>query len=191
MKKLVLLIVVLSIVLSGCGAKNNEEKKESSTNAADVDESLFDVTITLPNSFFESFDTTAEEYVNSNEKNKERFKEVKLNDNGSVSVTMSKSDYKQMMSELEENIERSLQDVVNSEDYNVEAISHDSRFTRFEIKLNTNEVGFAESFLVVGFTMLGGIYQMFDGNEKPQLEVVFTNSSGQEIKTWDSDSLEN
>ncbi len=89
---------MITLTLVSCG-KAKEVSKEnatpgSSAQAVEVNENLFNVTITLPNSFFESLDMTAEETVKNQEESGNTFKSVKLNDDQSVEITMTKSDYK-------------------------------------------------------------------------------------------------
>ena len=108
-----------------------EEKQEETVT---VDENLLDVTVTLPNSFFESFETTAEDYVDSmNEGNQKIFKEVKVNDDGSVSITMTKTQYNEFMGEMEKSIDDSLKEMIDGGDFAFVSISSGCffRFLRF------------------------------------------------------------
>ena len=91
-----ILVLLVTLTLISCGNAKEVSKENAtaspSTQTVEVDESLFDVTITLPNSFFESLDTTAEEAVKNQEESGSNFKSVKLNDDQSVEITMTKSD---------------------------------------------------------------------------------------------------
>ncbi len=93
-----ILVLMTMLTLASCGNAKEVSKDNAnaspSTQTVEVGENLFDVTITLPNSFFESLDMTAEEAVKNQEESGNTFKSVKLNDEQSVEITMSKSDYK-------------------------------------------------------------------------------------------------
>lgn len=183
-------------MLCSCGTKKEtdnsetpkEEVKEQET--VTVDEGLLDVTITLPNSFFEQFETSAEEYVQSMDEG-DTFKKVEINDDGSVSITMTRAKYNEFMKEMEKSVNDSLQEMINSGEYAFESVEHDNKFENFTVKLSTDEVGFAESFMVVAFAMYGGIYQLFGGNQNPHVVVKYIGSNGSELLTWDSSELNN
>lgn len=201
MKKIVILLTVLLLCISGCAKKEEIPAAESSNNESavaeeteshetvEVDESLFDVTLTFPNSFFETFDSTAEEFVAGLQEEDSRYKKVVLNDDRSVSVTISKSDYRQMMIEMEESVNESLQEIIDDENFSVTSIEHNKNFSEFNVKLSGNELGFSDSLLVLSFTMLGGFYQMFNGDEDPKIIVNFIGADGTLIETWNSSEM--
>lgn len=192
MRKIIISILLVMLLLCGCGSKKGtNENSDSSTETVEVDEGLIDVTITLPNSFFEYFDMTAEDYIESMESEETKsFKKVEKNDDGSVSITMSKKDYKELMKQITANLDDSLQEMVNSEDYSFESIEHDAKFEDFKVKLTTNEVGLVESFMVIAFSMYGGIYQLFDGNQNPHVAVKYIGADGNELMAWDSSEMQ-
>lgn len=194
MKKIIIVFVVCLLCLNGCSNNNQTENTDNSgennTNeTVTVDENLLDVTITLPNDFFTTFDTTAEEYVAGLNDENHNFKDVVLNDDKSVSITMTKGEYKTMMSEMEESMESSLQEIIDDENYTVKEIIHNKDFSEFNVTMSSNELGFADSFLVLSFAMMGGFYQMFDGNQSPQVAVNFIGADGNVINTWNSTEL--
>ncbi len=199
-KQFVLIVLSVLILLTGCGSKNETKNDndaqgseiQETSDTVTVDEGLLDVTITLPNSFFETFlDTNAEEYIASLGENSGSFKNTVVNEDGSVSVTMSKKDYNEFMSELETNIDDSLKDLINDESYAIESIDHDKKYETFTVKLSTNEVGYMESFMSIAFVMYGGMYQMFDGNENPHIIVKYIGQDGTELEVLDSDKMGN
>lgn len=195
MKRIIILLVVCVLCLTGCSSPKDDGKTDNNENnntneTVTVDENLIDVTITLPNDFFTTFDTTAEEYVAGLQDENHNFKNVVLNEDKSVSITMTKAEYKKMMSEMEEGMESSLQEIIDDENFTVKAIDHNKDFSEFNVTMSSNELGFADSFLVLSFAMLGGFYQMFDGNENPQVIVNFIGADGNVINTWNSTELE-
>ena len=197
MKRVFIILTVMMLCLSGC-TKKEEQLSENSSNTEEdehktieVDERLIDVTITFPNSFFTTFDTTAEEYVDSFQKEDSRIKKVVLNEDQSVSMTISKADYKKMLSEMEENVNESLEKIIEDDSNSVIAIDHNKDFSVFDVRLSADELSFADSFLVLSFSMLGGFYQMFAGNKEIEVKVNFIGTDGTVINTWDSSELDN
>ena len=188
MRKFILVLVPM-LTLASCGnAKEVSDENatpSSSAQTVEVDENLFDVTITLPNSFFESLDTTAEEAVKNQEESGNTFKSVKLNDDQSVEITMTKSDYKKMMSELKKNVNDSLQEIVdNTEDFpNITNIESNDDFTEFTVTVEDGTVSVTDSFVCMALYLYGGIYQVFTPEQKMNVEITFVDKEGNVVDT--------
>lgn len=184
-------LIVLTLAISLVGCSNTKETNEanaspSSTNQTiDVDEGLFDVTITLSNSFFESLGTTAEEAVNNQKESGANFKNVKLNDDQSVEVTMSKSDYKKMMDDLATNIKESVQEIVdNKEEFtSITSIDYNKDFSEFTVATSATELGLEEVMLAIPLYFYGGIYQIFTPDAKVSVTVTYKDQDGNILDT--------
>ena len=193
MKKIltILLSIMMLFSLVGCGEKKNEtttENPKQENETLNVDEGLLTVTINLPNSFFESFETTAEDYVNglkADSTEEELFKEVILNDDGSVTLKMSKSKYNKLMDEMAKSVDESIQELINdNENYpNIANIKANSDYTQFDVTLASNQLSFMDSFVTIAFYMYGGIYQMFTENPNMDIKVNFYGADGTLIDT--------
>lgn len=186
--------VIMACSLVACGTKSDETPApaEETTQAVEVDEGLLNVTITLPESFFTLMDTTAEDYVTQiTEAEDNKFKEVKINDNGSVDITMSKKDYKELMLNLGESIDESLQKIVDDQETfpNIIAAEANKDYTEFTVTLESGELGLTDSFSVISFYMLGGMYQAFDGKTESRVIVKFVDKDGNLIETADSSKM--
>ena len=151
----------------------------------ETENGLFYVNITLPADFVgedvtqESIDAKAGETYTSG----------KLNDDGSVTYKMTKKQHKAMLDGITESIETSLQDMVDSSDNAFTKIDHNSDFTSFDAHVSTEELGFAESFMVLGFYMYGGMYGIFTGKEVDNISVNFYSASGKLINTANSSDM--
>ncbi len=189
-----LLAVLLGVSLAGCSnngtAGTDEPETTDETQTIEVDEGLINVTITLPASFFEMMETTPEEYVSS-QAEEARFKETKLNDDGSVDITMSKKDYKDLMSGLSESIDNSLQELVDdTENYpNIIGVKVNDDYSKFTVTVDSGEVTMMDGFTAILFYYLGGMYQMFGGSKTPQVIVEYVNKDGDVIETANSDGF--
>lgn len=152
----------------------------------ETENGLFYVNITLPADFVgedvtqESIDAKAGESYTSG----------KLNEDGSVTYKMTKKQHKAMLDGISESIENSLQEMVDDSDYSFTKITHNSDFTSFDAYLSTEELGFAESFMVLGFYMFGGMYSVFTGQEAENVSVNFYSASGKLINTANSADMQ-
>lgn len=189
MKRSIALMLVVSLIFSlvGCGgeaAKETPDPTQSSgttiseTQPSDqggpveVDEHLLTVDMVIPASLFDedmsSFDADA--YAKEN-----GFNSAKVNEDGSVSVNMSKSKHKELMSEMRTTVEDAFQELIGAEEtpYIIE-IEHSDSFDIVDIivdKSGYEAGGLATAFLpLVVYSAVGG-YQIFDGVETPRCEI--------------------
>lgn len=101
-----------------------------------------------------------------------------LNDDGSVTYTMTKDAHKEFMAELAQTIKDGLEELANSEDYaTISKVEAEAPFVEFRVYLDANEVGLMESFTVLAFYMYGGMYNAFNGTEVDDISVYFINST--------------
>jgi len=207
MKQMVALCLVGMIFFtSACGGTNistesstgsDQASKSEETISSDldalgeveVDENLFDVTLTIPAEYVE--DETQESLDKSAEEN--GWKSATLNDDGSVTYVMTKKQHKQMMEEFTNNINESLQELCGSESYpNFVSVTAEDEFTKFTIVTKSEELGLDETFSVMTFYMYGGIYHIFNGTSPvDNIHVDFVNeASGEIISSSDSKDME-
>ena len=105
-----------------------------------------------------------------------------LNEDGSLTYEMTKLKHNEIMNEMAESIDASLQEIVDSEDYpNIISITHNDNYTEFEVEYGADEIAFADSFVVLTFYYAGGLYGVFDGNRPENIHVTFVNSETGEI----------
>ena len=210
MKKILLpaLITSLAASMAACGngsasettANTTAAKQETSspettpdaTSDADaiadvnVEKELFDVKLTIPSDYIG--DATQEELSKEAEANGYK---IVLNDDGSATYTMSKSQHKKMMEELSDSINTALTDMVGSEDYpNFTDIKANDDFTQFTITTKSEELNLKESVSVMGFYMYGGMYNVFNGTTVDNVHVDFVNAdTGEIISSSDSKDM--
>lgn len=209
-KKLLLTLLALTITCSGCGSKTSNLDMSSESQAAEtvvetesttesdlsdlnslgdvkVEKELFDVVITIPADYVG--ETTQEELE---EKAKDSdIHSITLNDDGSATYVMSKSQHKKLMQEMADNINNSLADMINSDDYpNITDIKANSDFTNFTVTTTSTELGLTDSVSVMAFYMYGGLYAIFNGTEVDNIHVDFVNAdSGEIISSSDSSDM--
>ena len=128
-KRIVATMLILSMALSGCGSSGSADTATTSTQKVEdtsstedafseldalgdveVDKNIFDVTITVPADYVG--DVTQEE-LDAQAKESD-IHSITLNEDGSATYVMSKSQHKQMMKDLADNCNASLSDMVGS-----------------------------------------------------------------------------
>lgn len=212
MKKLLCLLLSLSLLLCACGPKapdpsaskddppqtTNQSDEESKTQDddlglasigdVDVDAGLFNVTITVPADFLDEGVTQE----NLDEQAKEKgFKSITLNDDGSATYIMTKAQHEEMMDGIRQSIDESLLEMANSEDYpSVVSIDANEDYTEYKITVNAEDVGLQESFLVLSLYVFGGMYHVFNGTEPGNINVQYVNeTTGAVIQEANSDDM--
>lgn len=180
------LSIIICLSLVGCGGSSNdtqqnieEDSKSEETQSIEVDEGLLNVEITVPPDFLE--EGTTQEDLDEAAK-EDGIKSITLNDDGSATYIMSKSKHNEMMAGIRESIDESMAEMIDPETYPtfVEVTSNDD-YTHFTVKLSSNEVGLSESISVLGFYMLGGLYNAFNGTPVDDVTVSFVNADTGDI----------
>lgn len=206
--KIVLMILAVTLAISGCGSTSKSVSTESasaeSQNKSDTDDSqvessdldalgdvevekeLFDVTINIPSDYVSA--TTQEEL---DEAVAELGCKATLNEDGSATYVMTKQQHKKLMDDMASNINTALNEMIESEDYpNITDVSANSDFTEFTVTTKNTEPDLSESLAVMGFYMYGGMYHIFDGTEVDNIHVDYVNAdSGEIISSSDSKDM--
>ena len=194
MKKLTyMLFFLMAAFLAACSGndtadndskseKNTEEKEEETEEQGlSVDKGLLNVEVTLPAAFFEGSDM--DEVIA--EAKKDGVKEVKQNDDGTITYIMSKAEHKKMMAEMGTSITEYTEELKNSEDYpSIKDASHNKSFTEFTITVD--KAVFENSF--DGFALLGigiqsSMYHAFNGKgtDDYQVKILVKDEATQEV----------
>lgn len=122
------------------------------------------------------------------------FTSAKLNDDGSVTYVMTKAKHKELMREIRANLDQSIQEMADSEDYSFSNIQSNDDYTIFTVSTsaeNKDELSFTDSFSVIAFYMYGGIYNTFNGTPDENIHVDFVNeNSGELITSADSKDMD-
>lgn len=201
MKKLLALILASSMAISlvSCG-KNPESQSTVSENSAsvepsvensapseemhsldeldglDVEQELFDVKFTIPADFVE--EGTTQESLDAEAK-EAGFQSVTLNEDGTVTYVMTKSQHQKLMEDMKTSLDQSLKEMVESETYpSFQEITANDDYTEFTVKLSSSEIGMAEAMSVIVFFMYGGIYHAFNGTQPDDIVVKFVDTDG-------------
>lgn len=190
----ILLTTSLVLTITACSGSDKSTNTETETvetttenETIEVDENLLTVELTIPADYVG--ETTQEELDAIAKEND--FKSITLNEDGSATYVMTKGQHKELMSEMTNEFNSSLAEMVGSEDYpNFTNIEANSDFTEFTITTTSTELGFNESFSVIAFYMYGGMYNAFNGTPVDNVHVDFVNAeSGEIISSSDSKDM--
>ncbi|WP_422123308.1 hypothetical protein DHX103_00410 [Planococcus sp. X10-3] len=197
MKKLAVILITSGLLLGACSS--DDETTETSAESTDttetaettteetegekveVDKGLFSVEVTLPASFFEGEDM--EQVVASAKE--EGMDEAAVNDDGSVTYKMSKSQHNEMMEEMATGLEEAKTEIVESGDYpSIQAVESSKNYDQFTLTVDYEMYensfdGFATMTLGLG----GSYYQAFDGKspEDLHLEILVEDAATGEV----------
>lgn len=195
-KRMIPAVVVLSLLLTACGGGKETAGTSPSLSSAEtqkdqggtvkVEKELFDVVITVPADFVG--ETTQEEL---DERAGSLGYKIKLNEDGSATYTMTKSQHREMVDEMKKSMDETISKMIGSEDYpTFTDIKTNDNFTQFTVTTTSTELGLGESLSVLGFYMYGGMYNVFNGTPVDNVHVEFINAdSGQVLSSSDSKDM--
>ncbi|MGM9945786.1 MAG: hypothetical protein ACI33M_12615 [Lysinibacillus sp.] len=177
MKKWLIACIATALLLTACGGENEEatkQEKETEENAGEslnVDKEVFNVDVTLPANFF--LYLTEEEIIAAAKE--QGIKETVVNEDGSVTYTMSKSKYEETMKEMEDATVSAIDEIVKSEEYtSIKEISYNKDFTEFDMKVNRQQYEESlDSFAIFGLFIASAYYGAFDGKLSEDLQIIF------------------
>lgn len=169
-KKLTSIILAVLLILSfaGCAqtgadsttGNDNGATTETTSAKIETDEKLLSVDITLPASMFEGQDMTtfdADAYANE-----QGFSAAKVNEDGSITVTMSKTKHKELLEEMAISLETNFAEFVNGENTPyIKEISHNDDFTAVTMKVDKAAYESAFDFTPLAIGMSVAMYQAF------------------------------
>lgn len=173
-KKITSIILSLLLILSfaGCAQSDadstagNDTGSATETTAAKIetDEKLLSVDITLPASMFEGQDMSsfdADAYADE-----QGFSSAKVNEDGSITVTMSKAKHKELLDEMATSLDTTFAEFVNGEDTAyIKEITHNDDFTTVTMKVDKAAYENAFDFTPLAIGMSVAMYQAFTETE--------------------------
>lgn len=175
----VLFIGLLSLGLVACGSKESDETENDNTPAeeenesVEVDKKLLSVEVTLPAFLFEGEEEVDVDQVIADAK-AEGIDKVTYNEDGSFTYKMSKAKHKELMEEMEKELIASVDEMTNSGDLpSIQDIKYNKSFSEFTMIVDRNafENSF-DGFAVLGIGLSGMMYQLFDGVDPEDYEVI-------------------
>lgn len=202
MKKILLILLVLSMFITFAGCSSNDssdvetssplesetvedslqedEDELSAIGDVEVENGILTVSITLPASLVK--DATQEDLDNDTSGT---YQSAKLNDDGSVTMKLTKTQYKEMLASIFQELDACIKEISESDDYNIDKVEHNDDFSKFDVTLSTDEVGLYDSIASLAFYMYGGMYQIFKGSKSANVVVNYYDTNGALIESSD------
>lgn len=154
----------------------------------EVDTGLFLVDITLPSDFTEGLSQEDLE----NELSENGFRSATLNDDGSVTYTMTKSRHNEVLAELRESIRDSVNGFIADEPETYSSISFDRDLRNFTVTVNAENFNGEAPWLEFSLAFQAGFYYIFAGTseENPTLKINYVDAATGNIlatSTWPKD----
>ncbi len=170
----IILALVLILSFAGCAQTDADPGTTGSTAGStegtteaqgiEVDENLLTVDITLPASMFEGEDMStfdADTYADE-----QGFVSAKVNEDGSVTVTMAKAKYNALLKEMADSLDTAFAEFVNSEDTPyIKEITHNDDFTEVTMKVDRAAYENAFDFTTFAIGLSVSVYQVFTETE--------------------------
>lgn len=160
---------------SAAGNNDSETKDLEAIGDVEVDKGLFNVTLTVPADFADADKTQTDYNALAKEKG---YKSITLNADGSLTYVMTKSQHKDLMDEMVKTFQKQLDEMCGSTDYpNFVSIKVNDKYTKFEVVTKSDELDFNESFSVLLFYIISGMYNVFNGTPVDNCDVIFINEA--------------
>lgn len=189
----ILLIGTMALNITECQSNDSKpEKKEEKTEDTDTlkaEKNLLSVEVTLPASLIG--DSAAEL---DQEAKDAGVKEVIQNEDGSITMKMTKDAHKNLLASLKDGIDQGIDELLaDKENFpSFESITYKDDVTEFNINVDPNTYGGLQSMAVMGLYIQGNLYQAFNAVPADQIKTVvnFVNKdTGEIIESGDSSQM--
>lgn len=175
MKKIIAILCTTVFLLVGCGnsSKGNEgddtNTSKENNESVKVDKNLLDVTVTLPGSMFEGEDINAK----VEEMKQDGAKEATVNEDGSITLKISKDKHKEMITEMKASVIKSFEDMKTSGDYaSIKDIKYNDDFTKVTLEVVKSDYeNSLDAFASFGIGISSMMYNLYSGIENDKIQI--------------------
>lgn len=185
-----LLVMSMSITLASCGgATKAPEGTTQETNALKAEENLLSVELTIPASLIGDDAATLDKEAKAAGVN-----EITQNEDGSVTMKISKAAHQKMLDEYKGGIDESLAEMLNDKETypSFTEITYNEDLTEFTVKVDPATYGGLEALSAIGLYIAGNIYQALNAVPEDQIKTIVTfvnKDTGEIIETGDSSEM--
>lgn len=185
-----LLVISMSVTLISCGGTTKTpEGTTQETNTLKAEENLLSVELTIPASLIGDDAATLDEEARA-----AGVSEITQNEDGSVTMKMSKIAHQKMLDEYKGGIDESLAEMLNDKETypSFTEITYNEDLTEFTVKVDPATYGGLEALSAIGLYIAGNIYQALNTVPEDQIKTIvnFVNKdTGEIIETGDSSEM--
>lgn len=160
--------------------KEETEEETETEEEINVDEKILNVDVTLPTVLILDEDETVEDLKES-AKSIEGFLNVKDNEDGTVTYTMTKAKHKEMMDDFEDNLNKVIEDLIENPEGSITNVEYNNDQSEFKVFVDPEKYNDIELFNGIIFYMQAALYRSFVGAEDFYTTVIFINEDTDEI----------
>ncbi len=179
MKKTIslLIVFVMMLTLGACGGgqtqtggTNSGEKETENSVGVQLDEGLLNIDLTLAASFFE--DKTEEEIKAEAKEN--GYSDCKINEDGSVTYTMSKKKHAEMLNKMKNSFDEMIAGCLEGDEEVASFIDikHNEDYSKIDIYVDAELYTMWDNLYALTFYIAGAYYQAFSGVANDEIDVV-------------------
>ena len=152
------------------GAEEGETQPEATQAPDGQDEEI--VTITMSPDFFDTEATEEELKASALE---EGFLDAKLNEDGTLTYTMTRAKQQELLTTLMEGLETGIQEMTEGEEAvpSFKRIEYTDDLSSFDIFIDPEQYGDFDAFYALTLAFYGATYQAFSGNTEADSRVRF------------------
>lgn len=191
-----LLAVTMALSIVACGnssEQKNTDKKETSSKEdkgnLKAEKNLLSVEVTLPASLVGDSEATLDEEAKA-----AGVKDIIKNEDGSVTMKMTKKAHKALLEEIKTGIDEGLKEILeDKENYpSFDSITYNDDVTQFDVKVDAASYDGLQSFVALAFYIEGNMYQTLNAVPEAELKTIvnFINKdTGEIIESGDSTAM--
>lgn len=193
------LVMGMSVTLIACGSttkapETTTEAPESTTQTTDTlnaEKNLLSVELTIPSSLLEDDAAVLDEEAKA-----AGVKEITQNDDGSITMKISKSAHKKLLDEFKVGIDEGITEILNDKETypSLTEITYNDDLTEFTVKVDSNTYGGFEGLSALALYISGNVYQALNATPEDQIKTIVNfvdKDTGEIIETGDSSEMNN
>ena len=105
-----------------------------------------------------------------------------LEEDGSLVIVMSRSQFDEMIREFKENVDKGISEIINAGgNSSIEKIEYNDDYSVFTVTVSDEELGIIERQAADELIMYGTLYHVYTGNDVDQIRVDYISASSGEI----------
>lgn len=191
------LVMGMSVTLIACGSttkapETTTEAPESTTQTTDTlnaEKNLLSVELTIPSSLLEDDAAVLDEEAKA-----AGVKEITQNDDGSITMKISKSAHKKLLDEFKVGIDEGITEILNDKETypSLTEITYNDDLTEFTVKVDSNTYGGFEGLSALALYVSGNVYQALNATPEDQIKTIVNfvdKDTGEIIETGDSSEM--